>query len=385
MAKVIVKRADPPEPEPEWNMLLDWPTEEEAEAARIAGEERARVENDEAEQKAVEAVAARQVAAEDAARQEAEAIKAAEEMAGKAELEQKSVAQEAESKAMKEKSAVPETVGEAKHEDKSAVPGVDGEAKQVHSVAQEAEPDVALVKKLILEVTTLTIYLAALSCAASTAAVLWCGCARARESVLPSHDLTHNRFLFEPQPTGLRWCDPSWAGHTKQKQRIERAIVRLLLHYHFDLSDQPLNNLPPQTLKDSLHDHFCQGEALAQVPGAGERSPTVGMATPPSGFSFHRTTLHVGGLTTALAADEALRQLFMPYCLCVQVTLRLKAEEEYGSCKSWALVTVPTPELAAEVMGVMLLTAEGTQITMELVDMNKGLGSIGSFLKVPHS
>ena len=121
------------------------------------------------------------------------------------------------------------------------------------------------------------------------------------------------------------------------------------------------------------------------MPGAGERSPTDGMATPPSGFSFHRTTLHVGGLTTALAADEALRQLFMPYCLCVQVTLRLKAEEEYGSCKSWALVTVPTPELAAEVMGVMLLTAEGTQITMELVDMNKGLGSIGSFPKVPHS
>eukprot|EP01051_Picozoa_sp_SAG22_P036056 SAG22_NODE_17265_length_308_cov_0.961722_1_plen_102_part_11 len=67
MMKVITPKSAKPV-DPGFNMLLDWPTEEEAEAARIDNAEREVIEK----QRALEEVAARQVAAEEEARREAE-------------------------------------------------------------------------------------------------------------------------------------------------------------------------------------------------------------------------------------------------------------------------------------------------------------------------
>lgn len=71
MAQVILTD---PEPAPEWNLLLDWPTEEQAEAARIAEEQAREADEqrqmDEIQHRALVEVASRQIAAEEAHRSE---------------------------------------------------------------------------------------------------------------------------------------------------------------------------------------------------------------------------------------------------------------------------------------------------------------------------
>ena len=106
--------------------------------------------------------------------------------------------------------------------------------------------------------------------------------------------------------------------------------------------------------------------------------PAADMAVPREDFDFHSSTVHIDGLGSSLMSDEPLRQLLLPFGLCVQVTVRVRPEAEYGPNKSWALVTVKTAELAAK-----LLTAElynpvmvagepaGLQLTMEAVDINR--------------